>query len=46
MEPIEGKNILNFIKVLTNEVKCRKYLAAYTWHEGLFFQNMVVLKHA
>lgn len=34
MEQFEGKNILNFIKELPNDDKCKAYLSKYKWHDG------------
>lgn len=30
----EGKNILNFVKELPNDNKCKEYLATYKWQDG------------
>jgi hypothetical protein len=32
MEQFKGKNILNFVKELPNDDKCKAYLAKYKWH--------------
>lgn len=34
MEIFEGRNMLNFIKELPNDDKCREYLAKYKWQDG------------
>lgn len=34
MEQFDGKNILNFIKELPNDDKCKEYLAKYKWQDG------------
>lgn len=34
MEQFEGKNILNFVKELPNDDKCKVYLAKYKWQYG------------
>ena len=34
MEQFKGKNILNFIKELPNDDKCKAYLAKYKWQDG------------
>lgn len=34
MEQFEGKNILNFVKELPNDDKCKEYLAKYKWQDG------------
>ena len=34
MEQFRGKNILNFVKELPNDDKCKEYLAKYKWQDG------------
>ena len=34
MEQFKGKNILNFVKELPNDDKCKAYLAKYKWQDG------------
>ena len=34
MEQFMGKNILNFVKELPNDDKCKEYLAKYKWQDG------------
>ena len=34
MEQFTGKNILNFVKELPNDDKCKEYLAKYKWQDG------------
>jgi hypothetical protein len=34
MEQFEGNNILNFVKELPNDAKCKEYLAKYKWQDG------------
>ena len=31
---LKGKNILNFLKELPNDNKCKEYLATYKWQDG------------
>lgn len=34
MEEFSGNNILNFVKELPNDDKCKEYLAKYKWQDG------------
>ena len=34
MEQFKGKNILNFVKQLPNDDKCKAYLSKYKWQDG------------
>ena len=39
MEQFKGKNILNFVKELPNDEKCKEYLSRYKWQDGFVCQK-------